>query len=72
MGDMLASASSDQTVKLLDFKTGKIIHAGKTADGSKPIYHHILYLNVIPRSFKIYLLHIDSEKIEKSLLERVT
>lgn len=33
-GDMLASASSDNTVKLFDVKTGKVLHSGSTADGS--------------------------------------
>ena len=34
-GDMLASASGDKTVALLDFKTGKILYTGMTSDGSK-------------------------------------
>lgn len=33
-GDMLASASEDKTVKLLDVKNDKVIYTGKTADGS--------------------------------------
>ena len=32
---MLASASWDQTVVLLDFKTGKKLYTGNTSDGSK-------------------------------------
>ena len=34
-GDMLASASDDKTVALLDFKTGKKLYTGKTSDRSK-------------------------------------
>ena len=34
-GDMLASASGDKTVALLDFKTGKKLYTGNTSDGSK-------------------------------------
>src|SRR5690348_7726361 len=33
-GDMLASASSDMTANLWDFKTGKVLYTGKTSDGS--------------------------------------
>jgi len=33
--DILASAAQDNTAKLIDFKTGKIIHTEKTPDGSK-------------------------------------
>ena len=32
-GDKLASSSEDQTVKLLDFKTGKVLYTGNTSDG---------------------------------------
>ena len=34
-GDMIASASQDQRVALLDFKTGKKLYTGNTSDGSK-------------------------------------
>ena len=34
-GDMLASAAEDKKVKLLDFKTGKVLYTGKTSDDSK-------------------------------------
>ncbi len=33
-GDVLASASVDKTAKLLDFKTGKVLHTGTSPDGS--------------------------------------
>ena len=29
---MIASASYDATVKLLDFKTGKVLYTGETSD----------------------------------------
>mgnify|MGYP003879840555 CR=1 FL=1 len=34
-GDKLASTSYDKTVKLLDFKTGKVLYTGNTSDNSK-------------------------------------
>ena len=34
-GDMIASASADTTVALLDLKTGKKLYTGKTSDESK-------------------------------------
>ena len=34
-GELLASASEDKTVALLDFKAGKKLYSGKTSDGSK-------------------------------------
>lgn len=36
-GNMLASASDDKTMKLLDFKTEKVLYTGTTSDGSKYI-----------------------------------
>ena len=50
-GDMLASASHDQTVALLDFKAGKKLYTGKTSDGST--FHvwlmkTVLYLKLDP------------------------
>ncbi len=40
-GDMIASASDDKTAKLLDFKTGKVLHTGNTSDGSKSLLTNI-------------------------------
>ena len=40
----LLAPLDDKTVKLLDFKTGKTIHTGKTADGSKLLHFHFLIL----------------------------
>ena len=34
-GDMIASTSFDNTVQLLDFKTGKTIYTGNTSEGGK-------------------------------------
>ena len=34
-GDKLVSASNDTTVKLLDFKTGKVLYTGSTSDRGK-------------------------------------
>ena len=33
-GDMIATASTDYTAALLDFKTGKKLYTGKTSDES--------------------------------------
>lgn len=33
-GDMLVSASSDKTAKLIEFKTGKVLTCGVTPDES--------------------------------------
>ena len=33
-GDMIASASRDEKIKLLDCKTGKVLYTGVTYDGS--------------------------------------
>ena len=33
-GEMLATASSDMSTSLLDFKTGKRLYTGKTSDDS--------------------------------------
>ena len=72
-GDMLASASDDEIVKLLDFKTGKTIHTGNTSDGCKKrLYYPILNLNLISRLCHVCLLPIENDKMEKSLEERVT
>ena len=37
IGCSLASASEDKTVKLLDFKTGKVLYTGTTSDGRKSL-----------------------------------
>lgn len=34
-GSLLASASSDQRARVVDFKTGKVLLTGTTSDGSK-------------------------------------
>ena len=36
-GDIIATASFDNTVALVDFKTGKKLYTGKTSDGSKSL-----------------------------------
>lgn len=38
-GNVIASASSDRTVKLLDFKTGKVIYTDTTSDGRNKYYN---------------------------------
>ena len=34
-GDKIATSSKDKAVKLLDFKTGKVLYTGYTSDESK-------------------------------------
>ncbi len=48
-GDMIASASSDGTAKLLDFKTGKVLHTGNTSDGSRSSLTNDILLYLIIR-----------------------
>ena len=38
-GDMLATASSDMTAKVVDFKTGKVLYTGTTPDNGKLLLH---------------------------------
>ena len=71
-GELLASASMDGTLNLLDFKSGKSIQIGKAVDGSKRSYNHVLYFNFTSRSSLVCLLHIDDNNIWKSLEEKVT
>ena len=41
-GTLLAGASDDKTVKLLDFGTGKVVHTGTTSDDSKLLLFQLL------------------------------
>ena len=62
-GDKLASASDDKTVKLLDFKTGKVLYAGNTSDGSKVSISK--YMFVIQKSYRrrlFSMLHLGKAK----------
>ena len=46
-GDKLASAFLDKTVKLLDFKTGKVLYTGNTSDKSKlPISRYMIVIHL--------------------------
>lgn len=40
-GDMLASISTDQKCKLLDFKTGKVLYTGTNSGGCELLYCNI-------------------------------
>ncbi len=40
-GDIIASASTDKTAKLLDSKTEKVLHTGHTSDGGKCLLTNI-------------------------------
>ena len=43
--DMLATASNDRKVSLLDFKTGKVLYTEKTSDDSKL---NLIYSSILP------------------------
>ena len=60
-GDMLATASSDKTAKLLDFKTGKLLYTGTTSDGSKSLHFNIHYPCLIIRPCYVCLFHLSKE-----------
>ena len=46
-GDKLATASQDKTVKLLDFKTGKVLYTGITSERSKlPISNSMIVIHL--------------------------
>ena len=65
-GDKLASASSDHTVKLLDFKTGKVLYTRKISDESKLSISDCMI--VIQKSYRRHLfsmLHLDKPKMQR-------
>ncbi len=58
-GDMIASSSWDKTAKLLDFKTGKVLHTGTNSDESKCLVYNINLLHLILRFGYFCLLHLN-------------
>ena len=76
-GDKLASAFEDKTVKLLDFKTGKVLYTGNTSDGSKLSISECMI--VIQKSYRRHLfsmLHLDKHETkgprEQELLSKIS
>ena len=68
-GDKLASASLDRTVKLLDFKTGKVLYAGNTSDGSKlSLPKYMIVIQKLYRPSLLSVLHL--EKNERKRIQR--
>ena len=62
-GDKLASASGDKRVKLLDFKTGKVLYTGKTSDESKlSISECIIVIQKLYRRSLLSMLHLDKSE----------
>ena len=58
-GDMIASASSDTTVKLLDFNTGKTIHTGETSEKGNLLHLTSHYPWFMIRKCFLSLLHMS-------------
>ena len=54
-GDMIATASWDKTVALLDFKTGKKLYTEKTSDRSK--FHSLIH-KYYPHSFLEFVMSV--------------
>ena len=76
-GDKLASASEDQTVKLLDFKTGKVLYTRKTSDKSKlPISECMLVIQKTYRPCLFSVFRLDKSETrgprEQELLSRMS
>ena len=68
---MLATASYDQSAKVIDYKTGKVIHSQNTKDRSNLFKHfssYKIYLSTT-RCCQLGLFHLtilyDKERIEK-------
>ena len=72
-GDKLASASGDKRVKLLDFKTGKVLYTGKTSDESKlSISECIIVIQKLYRPRLFSLFHLDKHETKKTQRTRIT
>ena len=62
-GDKLASASDDKTVKLLDFKTGKVLYTGITSvEGKVSISKYMIVIQKSYRRRLFSMLHLDKAK----------
>ena len=58
-GDMLATASCDKSAKVIEFKTGKVLHSGTTSDESKLFLSFIsMYISIMTRSRLLSMLHL--------------
>ena len=71
-GDKLASASWDNTAKLLDFKTGKVLYTVKTSDKRNYLFQ-IYDRHSLIRVCNVSLLHLDQHEgaREQELLSRM-
>ena len=65
---MLASASEDQSVALLDFKTGKKLYTGKTSDNSNFLSSNNYF--IILRFRYVCVLHLRKNKVNYDIKER--
>ena len=63
-GNMLATASLDKSVKLLEFQTGKVLYTGTTSDGSNFLYIYIHSPNLMIRHGPFHLLYLDKDKVQ--------
>ena len=72
-GDMLASASDDKTVKLLDFKTGKVLYTGNTSDGGNlSISQCMIVIQKLYRGSLFSVLHLDKHEMQRIQRTRIT
>ena len=72
-GDKLASASNDKTVKLLDFKTGKVLYTGNTSGESKlSISEYMIVIQKLYRPSLFSVLHLDKHETERTQRTRIT
>ena len=66
-GDMLASASADKLINLLDFRAGRILNTGSTSDGSKSFHPLLNPLMQIIRSCDVCLFHLIEEILQTAI-----
>ena len=72
-GDKLASSSDDKTVKLLDFKTGKVLYTGNTSDGCKlSISKYMIVIQKLYRPSLFSVLHLDKHETKRAQRTRIT
>ena len=72
-GDKLASASNDKTIKLLDFKTGKVLYTGYTSDGSKlSLPKFMIVIQKLFRQSLFSVLHLEKSEPQRIQRTRIT
>ena len=71
--DKLASASFDKTVKLLDFKTGKVLYTGNTSDkgGKLSISKYMIVIQKLYRRSLFSVFHLDKNETKRTQRARI-